>query len=511
MAISGLTTGSFRHAWVADSLTQIHDALNEKSQQLATGKIGQTYAALGHNVARNVDLRSKLSQIDVYNVEMAVGNASLSVASETVTTLTKQASTISSGPLSTLQSSNSDGRAAAQTNLRSSLGTMLGYMNTQDDGSYIFGGRNLGAAPALDVSTIIDGDIVTGKAGLGAYISERQTADLGSNGLGRLTLSLPPSGTTVSLSEEAANLPFGMTIKSISSTLSNVTSSLSGTSPKSLDVAFTGVPATNGTLTVTLNLPDGTTTDLTMMAGAAAGTNQFAIGADAATTAANFQTAIATSLQTVASTALSGASALKAAKDFFAGSLTAPPQRVLIPNPGSAATATGFITDATQNAAKTVVWYQGTDAAAGGDPRLDRVVQISPTTTVGLGIRGNEASFSGMLASVAVAAATNFSSTDPVLAQNQFNDLAQRAKRGVTQGTVDLQTVLVSLSSSQTQIKSAQEQHNATKTVLNSVISSIEDASPEQTAAELSSLQTQIQIAYQVTAKLLKLSLADYL
>ncbi len=507
MAISGSVTNSFRSAWVAGTLTQIHDALNEKSQQLASGKIGQTYAAFGNNVSRSVDLRSKLSQIDSYNVEMAVGNASLSAVNQAITSLSNTASTASNGPLSTLQATDTAGRTAAQASLRATLTTMLSYMNVQDGDAYLFGGSNLGSAPALDVSTILDGSVSTGKVGLEGYVLERQTADLGTNSLGRLLVTLPTGGTTVTLAEEAANLPFGMTISSVSSTLSNATSTLSGTSPKTVDVAFSGLPATGGVFTVTLNLPDGTSKDVTLTADSAADTNKFAVGADAATTATNFKNALVTSLQSMASTALSGASAVKAAKDFFAGSLTSPPKRVA----GSPATATAFVTDNAQNAASTVVWYQGTGVDAAGDPRLDRVAQIGSGTTVGLGVRGNETGFVNTLSAVAVAAVAKFSTTDQTLAQNQFNDLIKRARDGVTLGKSGLQAAQVSIASSQTQIKSVKEQNIATKNVINTVISSIEDASPEQTAAELSSLQTQIQVAYQVTAKLLKLSLADYL
>ena len=306
-------------------------------------------------------------------------------------------------------------------------------------------------------------------------------------------------------------MPFGMTLKSASSTLDNVSVTLSSTAPKSLDVAFSGVPTAGTVFTVTLNLPDGTTTDISLTAGATADKNQFAIGADGATTAANFETALTTSLTSTASNTLANVSALKASKDFFSGSLTSPPQRVAIASGGSAATATGFVTDPIANAANTVIWYQGTDVKAAGDPRLDHVIQAAPGVTIGAGVRGNEAGFADTLAAVAAAAVTKFSKSDETLAQGQFSDLIHRSKANLATGKMGLQSIETSLSSSQIRLKDATDQNTASKAILGSLISNIEDASPEQTAAKLTQLQTQLQVAYQVTAKVMKMSLADYL
>jgi flagellin-like hook-associated protein FlgL len=499
------------NAWVPDSLVHIHDQLNQTSQQLASGKIGQTYSAFGGNVARSIDLHSKLAQIDSSGFGLAIANTSLSTANNALTSLSSLASTVASGTFSSVQATDATARTNTQSGLRTTVATMLNYLNTQDGDSYVFGGRAQGTPPALDVGTVLDGNPSEGKDGLSTYIAERQSADLGANGLGRLNLTLPAGGTTVSLTEEAANLPFGMMLKSVSSTLANASAALSTTSPKSLDVAFSGVPVSGTVLTVTLNLPDGTSTDVSLTAGATAGTNQFAVGTDAATTAANFQSALSTALKTTASTALNNVSALKASRDFFAGSLASPPQRVAIPSGGSAATATGFVTDPLSNAAHTVIWYQGTDAKASGDPRLDHVVQAAPGITIGLGVRGNEAGFSDTLAAVAAAAVMKFTTSDETLAQSQYSNLLQQAKTGLSSGKAELQTIVASLATSQTQIKNMTDQNTAAKGLYGALISTLEDASPEQTAAQVTQLQTQLQVAYQVTAKLMKMTLADYL
>jgi flagellin-like hook-associated protein FlgL len=511
MTISGAVPGSSWNSWVPDALTKIHTSLDLTAQQMATGKVGQTYSSLGSNVAQSIDLNAKLTAIDASAVGIASAKTSLSTVDNTITSFLNSASSISNGPFSSVKGTDSASRRSMQSGLRDSFSSTLDYLNTQDDKGYLFGGKVQDVSPALPAATILDGDPTTGKTGLSDYITERQTADMGANGLGRLTLNLPTGGTTLTLFEEAAGLPFGMTLNSVSSTLDNATATLSTTSPKSLGVTFSGVPTSGKVFTVTFNLPDGTTTNVSLTAGATNSSSQFAIGADAASTAVNFQTALTSSLKTTASTALAGSSAIKASKDFFAGSLTLPPQRVAIPSGGTAATATAFVTDPTTNAANTVIWYRGTDAKTSGDPRLDRVIQISRGVNVGFGVRGNEPGFADMLASIGAAVVTKFSTTDETLAQEQFSDLVDRSKTTLSKGKTETQSVVTSLAASQAQVRDVTDRYTASKSLYASLISTLEDASPEKTAAQLTQLQTQLQIAYQVTSKVMKMTLADYL
>ena len=511
MTISGTVPGASWNSWVPDALTKIHHSLDQTAQQLATGKIGQTYATLGGNVAQSIDLHSKLSLIDSNSVGIAAAQTSLSTTNIAINSFLNSSATISNGAFSSVKGTDAASRSNMQSGLRDNMTSLLGYLNTQDGPAYGFGGRVQGTLPALPMSTILDGDKTAGKDGLATYIAERQTADIGANGQGRLNLSLPTGAATVTLSEEAAGLPFGMSLKSVSSTLDKASTTISTSSPKTLDIAFSGVPTSGKVFAVTLNLPDGTTTDISLTAGSTNGTNQFAIGADAASTAVNFQAALSSTLKATASTVLASASSIKASKDFFLGSLTSPPQRVAIPAGGTAATATAFVTDPTTNAANTVIWYQGTDANSGGDPRLDRVIQVSPGLSVGFGVRGNEAGFADILASIAAAAVTQFSTGDEALAQGQFNALFGRARETLSTGKSELQNVITSLASSQTQIKDLTDKNTAMKNIYANLISTIEDASPEKTAAELTQLQTQLQIAYQVTSKVMKMTLADYI
>ena len=168
-------------------------------------------------------------------------------------------------------------------------------------------------------------------------------------------------------------------------------------------------------------------------------------------------------------------------------------------------------TDPATNAARTICWYSGTDANSGGDPRQDISVFISDGMKVGTGVRGNEKGFVETLAALAAASVVTTSTTDVALAKSQFSDLVSRSSAKVTAGSSDLQSISESLSAAQNTVKSETSSQASYKAILQQAFDSKTSVTPEQAAAELSALQTQLQVAYQVTSRLMKMSLADYL
>jgi hypothetical protein len=84
-------------------------------------------------------------------------------------------------------------------------------------------------------------------------------------------------------------------------------------------VNFTGNPNPGDTISLTFNEPDGTTdsVQLTATSTSPAPTGSFTIGATAAATAANFNTALTSSISTLANTSLVAASAVEAGDNFF--------------------------------------------------------------------------------------------------------------------------------------------------------------------------------------------------
>ncbi len=497
-----MTTIGAGNGWTgytSTSIRQVRDDIDEASRRLSSGKVSQSYVGLGHNVSRSLDLRARLANLEIYDDAATIAKTTLGVAGNAINSFSKSLAQIETNSLSFTNPPDSNGRNSTASSLRSQLDLLLSYLNTDDGGTYAFGGRQGSSAPALDATTILDG--VPGKAGLKQYIAERQTADLGNNGLGRLSVS--NTGTTVSIAQESAALPFGFTLKSISSASGLIPVSGPSGTPPALNVTLTNQPPADSTFSITLGLPDGTTMDVTLKAASTVGDNQFLLGATPADTANNLVTALTTSLSTAAKVQLSSASAAKAAQDFFAGSTTNPPQRIAGPN---FATATGFVPG---SASDTILWYQGTDDT--NDPRNDRYMQIGNGLTIGVGARANEKGFREALASVSLLAATSLSTTDEQIAIKQFNDLRDRARSGLSTAKPDLTASSVSIATNQKSVKTAIDDQAALKSVLNTAIGQIEDAPMEETAVTLTNLQTRLQAMYQLTAKLSSLNLANFL
>ena len=510
MSISGTGFGNSWSSWVPKALTKIHDDLNAKSTQLATGKISTNNSGLGEAVYRTLELHSRLSACDLYSDTIISVGTDLTTSINAITSLSDAANATKNGPLAAVNSSDVAGRSSRQTQLKSVLTSLLGYVNTRGVNGYLFGGASSASPPAEDINTILKGDASAGKDGLSKLVAERQSADLGPDGLGRMTIT--GGGTQVSLTSPAADLPFGMSIKNVTSTFSQGSVSLGNTIPPTMTTDFsTGIPKSNETVTINLNLPDGTVAKVLMIAGTSNGNGTFAIGSTAADTATNFQSALTTTLKQVANVQLFSASATRQASDFFTASATNPPNRIIPGSDGTLASATGFSSDTQANSAKTVCWYNGTDASIGGDPRQDMTTMIGEGVNIGSGIRGNEKGFVETLAALASAAVVSASTTDETLANLQFSEVVSRSSAQVTTGRSDLQAIMASLTSAQNSVKTESSNQASYKSILQQAFESKTTVTPEQAATELTALQTQLQIAYQVTSRLMKMSLADYL
>src|SRR5262249_57020584 len=122
---------------------------------------------------------------------------------------------------------------------------------------YLFSVRATDTPPVETLDHILNGD--GARAGLKQLIAERNQADLGSDGMGRLTVS--GSGNSVQVAEQATS--FGLKLASITSTVTGATVSGPAGSPPSIGIDFTGAAPNPGeTVTARFNLPDGTTDNL---------------------------------------------------------------------------------------------------------------------------------------------------------------------------------------------------------------------------------------------------------
>jgi flagellin-like hook-associated protein FlgL len=494
MSISGI--GS-RSSLTVQTLVEMRKQLDDLQRQLGTGKKSDTYAGLGLERGLAVGLRSRLSALEAFGSSINHVDVRLNVAQTALTRLNQIGRDVKSAAY---QSSNiaSNGTTIPQSTAYASLNEMLGLLNTQAGDRYIFSGLAAEKAAVASFEHVMDGD--GARAGFKQIVSERKQADLGTLGRGRMVITAPTT-SSVQVAEEAPATVFGFKLSSINSSLSNSTTSGPAGAPPAMSINFTGVPNAGESVQFRFNLPDGTSELITLTATTSTtpGPNEFTIGVDADATAANLQTALTDSIETLASTALVAASAMAAADNFFNGT----PQRVS----GAPATATTLVAG---TSADTVMWYTGEN---GPDPaRSTATARVDTSITVQYGMRANEQGIRWIVQNVAALAAVTFSSTDPdAVARNAALNSRVGANLGVPAGTQSIEEIATELAGAQHTLQSAAQRHQQTTSTLGGMLEKIEGVSTEEVAAQILAMQTRLQASLQTTSMLYQTSLVNYL
>ncbi|MCA1511810.1 flagellar protein [Bradyrhizobium sp. NBAIM01] len=318
MAISSINYSS---SILGAQIRNINQQLTDLSTQLSTGKLSQNYAGMGTNEGFAIAGRAQLSNIAGYTDTITNVNVSINLANTALQSLTKIRSTVQTGSASTAQDLNVNGQTIAQNTAAAQFGSMVGVLNTQTGSRYLFSGTAVNTQSVADAGDIING--TTTQAGFKAVMAERQAADLGASGMGRL-VQTQPTASSVQVSEDVAGSPFGLKIKAVSSTLTGATVTGPSGSPVSFSVDLNGVNPNNGDkLSIQFTLPDGTTEQIDLTASSATPTPLGSFAIDASTpvnpnnTAANLNTALNTAIQKLANTSLVAASAIVAGDNFF--------------------------------------------------------------------------------------------------------------------------------------------------------------------------------------------------
>ncbi|MCA1365525.1 flagellar protein [Bradyrhizobium sp. IC3069] len=318
MAISSINYSS---SILGAQIRNINQQLTDLSTQLATGKLSQNYSGMGTNEGFAIAGRAQLSNIAGYTDTITNVNVSINLANTALQSLTKIRSTVQTGSASTAQDLNVNGQTIAQNTAAAQFGSMVGVLNTQTGSRYLFSGTAVNTQSVADAGDIING--TTTQAGFKTVMAERQAADLGASGMGRL-VQTQPTASSVQVSEDVAGSPFGLKIKAVSSTLTGATVTGPSGSPVSFSVDLNGVNPNNGDkLSIQFTLPDGTTEQIDLTASSATPTPLGSFAIDASTpvnpnnTAANLNTALNTAIQKLANTSLVAASAIVAGDNFF--------------------------------------------------------------------------------------------------------------------------------------------------------------------------------------------------
>ena len=314
MSISSINYGS---SLLGLSVRNISDQLADLSTQLSSGVKSSSYAGMGTNEGFAITARAQLANISAFTTTITHVNTIIAAANTGLQALSDIKNLVQSGASATPQNLTSSGQTIGQQSALSNLSAVIGILNTQVGDRYIFSGSAIDQPAMASASDILNGNGT--QAGLKQVIAERQQADLGTAGFGRLALS-SPTATSVQVAEDVAGSPFGLKLSSVTSSLTNATVTGPSGSPPAIAVDLTaGNPNSGDQISFNFKLPDGTTETIQLAASSTtpAPTNTFAIGATPAATTANLKAALNTAIGTLANTSLVAASAVAAGDNFF--------------------------------------------------------------------------------------------------------------------------------------------------------------------------------------------------
>jgi flagellar hook-associated protein 3 FlgL len=320
MAINSIGNSNFL---LGQSIFDLKSQLDTLQTQLATGKKSTVYSGMGINEGFAIFARAQLSNLSAFTTTMTNINTTIDTTSTALQSFGDIATQVKSAAGSGGAIVTGTGQTVGQQTALLQLKTMLEMLNTQAGDRYLFSGSAIDTPSVASVDDILNGKGAL--AGLKQLIAERNQADLGAGGLGRLVIS-SPSPTSVSVAEDVAGSPFGFKLNAITSSLTGATVTGPSGSPAAVSVDLGATNPNNGDqVTFTFNLPDGTTEAIQLTASSATPppSGSFAIGATSTATAANLKAALNTAIGTLASTSLVAASAMAASDNFFSSDGTA--------------------------------------------------------------------------------------------------------------------------------------------------------------------------------------------
>lgn len=486
---------------VRDQIATMRAQMMTAQTQLATGKKSDTHSGLGVDASRVLDLRAEIRTMEAYVRTIDQAQLRLTTTQQGLQRIDDIAAEMRTATLTAGYEVIGGNQTQLQYQAAERLEEMLAILNTEIGGRHIFSGAATQTQPVETFSRVIDGDV--GLAGFKQVMSERAQADLGADNRGRLSIPVP-AAAQVTVTEDNAP-PFGLKLAAVSTNLNGVTAGIAG-ALQVLTVDFTAtLPAEGQTLDVSFTLPDGTTESISLRA-ITSGTPQdgeFLVGADENATAANFQAALVTEIETLAQTKLRAASAQRAATEFFEYDAANPPKRVNGP-PFNTATS---LVDATT--ADTVFWYKGDTQTT---PLRDSVTaRIDDGRTLGYASRADEGPVRDTVKALAVLSVMESPPADP-LSQRAYNAVTKRTGDTFAfKNTTSLADIRTQLGLREVSLQQTRDRHERSINMTQQLLADVENVDANEVGARLLQLQNQLTASYEATSIISRLTLTSYI
>ncbi len=252
MSISSINSQSSQ---AIQQLVTMRAQFDDLQRQLSTGQKSTTYAGLGLGRGVAVSFNSQLSAISGYDSSISNVMPRIDVMNTVLGSMNSAVNTVKQAMITGSSSGNSTGVATAQSTALSSLDQILSQLNTRAGDTYVFSGKATNTPAVETTDHILNGN--GAKAGLKQLISERNQADLGANGLGRLVVPAASTSPAMLIGSGATLTPDAPAVMTGTANIGALTSA-------------GGTLVINGT-SVAIGAGDNATTIMGAINGAAAG------------------------------------------------------------------------------------------------------------------------------------------------------------------------------------------------------------------------------------------------
>ncbi len=142
-----------------------------------------------------------------------------------------------------------------------------------------------------------------------------------------------------------------------------------------------------------------------------------------------------------------------------------------------------------------------------GDTTGNLAMKIDDTTQMNYGIRADDAAFQNVFDALEIVLTTNLDALDDAGFEAMRDTVTTLMNDGLTQ----LTSLGARLGNNQSVLEQKIDDQYSRLSIYNAAISGIETAEPEETALRLNQVMNQLEVSYQITARISGMTLLDYL
>jgi hypothetical protein len=201
----GITGVSGRNAFQIQSILSLRSKLDDLQRQLGTGIKSNSYAGLGLDRGLSMALRGQVAALTSFSQTSTIVGTRLSIAQNVLTQVDASVHLVKNSSSNTTFTFDKTGQTSDQQTAYGQLDQVLSALNSQVGDQYLFSGMSPNVAPVDTLDHILNGNGT--QAGLTQLISERKQADLGTSGLGRVTIPAIVSSAAVLTGTGATIVP----------------------------------------------------------------------------------------------------------------------------------------------------------------------------------------------------------------------------------------------------------------------------------------------------------------